>query len=296
MRQSGASPTGAQNHVVQEERWRVGARGQADRRGLDAHLRGGRAARFAARATAQRRGCGDAGHRGVRLLPCLRHRRARATEGVTALARVSDDLLLAAQSGDRHALTQLLVALQPDIRRYARHLCYRASAIEDVVQEALIVVYRRVGTIRSPAALAGWLLTVITRLCMLPALMLMRGVEELASLEASRELAKVPPDELRIDLVNAIESLSPSHREVLLLRDLEDLTIGEIARRLGVTREATKSRLRRARALVAIPGRGRCRPRRATRMPDVLDCGPGRDAFARPSRTLSARIEQGASR
>ena len=171
-------------------------------------------------------------------------------EGVTALARVSDDLLLAAQSGDRHALTQLLVALQPDIRRYARRLCHRTSVIEDVVQEALIVVYRRVGTIRSPAALAGWLLTVIARLCMLPALMLMRGVEELASLEEARELAKVPPDELRIDLVNAIESLSPSHREVLLLRDLEDLTIGEIAGRLGVTREAAKSRLRRARALV----------------------------------------------
>ena len=167
---------------------------------------------------------------------------------MTALARVSDDLLLAAQSGDRHALTQLLVALQPDIRRYARRQCHRTSVIEDVVQEALIVVYRRVGTIRSPAALAGWLVTVIARLCMLPALMLMRGVEELASLEESRELAKVPPDELRMDLVNAIES--PSHREVLLLRDLEDLTIGEIAGRLGVTREAAKSRLRRARTLV----------------------------------------------
>jgi DNA-directed RNA polymerase specialized sigma24 family protein len=37
---------------------------------------------------------------------------------------------------------------------------------------------------------------------------------------------------------------------VLLLRDLEDLTIGEIAQRLGETREAVKSRLRRARALV----------------------------------------------
>src|SRR5262249_45080882 len=131
----------------------------------------------------------------------------------------------AAQAGDRHALTQLLVALQPDIRRYARRHCHRTSVIEDVVQEALIVVYRRVGTIRSPAALAGWLLTVIARLCMLPALMLMRGVQELASLEESRELAKVPADELRMDLVNSIESLSPSHREGLLLPDLEDLTI-----------------------------------------------------------------------
>jgi RNA polymerase sigma factor (sigma-70 family) len=166
------------------------------------------------------------------------------------LARVPNDLLPAAQSGDRHALTQLLVALQPDIRRYARRHCHRTSVIEDVVQEALIVVYRRVGTLRSPAALAGWLVTVIARLCMLPALMLMRGVEELTGMEESRELAKVPPDDLRIDLVNAIESLSPSHREVLLLRDLEDLTIWEIAGRLGVTREAAKSRLRRARTLV----------------------------------------------
>ena len=80
---------------------------------------------------------------------------------MNALARVSDDLLLAAQSGDRHALTQLLVALQPDIRRYARRHCHRTSVIEDVVQEALIVVYRRVGTIRSPAALAGWLALVM---------------------------------------------------------------------------------------------------------------------------------------
>src|ERR1043166_6028908 len=190
MRHSGASPGGAQHHVVQEERWRVGARRQADRRGLDAPLRRGCIARFAARAVARRRGCRDTGYRRVRLLPCLRHFRAPATEGVTAMARVPDDLLLAAQSGDRHALTQLLVALQPDIRRYARRHCHRSSVIEDVVQEALIVVSRRVGTIRTAAPPAGWLLTVIARLCMLPALMLMRGVEELTSLEASREIGR----------------------------------------------------------------------------------------------------------
>ena len=51
-------------------------------------------------------------------------------------------------------------------------------------------------------------------------------------------------------MVNAIESLSPSHREVLLLRYLEDLTIWEIAGRFGVMREAAKSRLRRAGTLV----------------------------------------------
>ena len=59
------------------------------------------------------------------------------------------DMFAAAQTGDRQALELLLVRLRPDIRRYARFQCHRASALEDVVQEALIVVYRRIGTVRS---------------------------------------------------------------------------------------------------------------------------------------------------
>lgn len=164
--------------------------------------------------------------------------------------RVAGELLLSAQTGDRGALTKLLAELQPDLRRYARRQCHRASVLEDVVQEALIVVYRKVGQVRSPAAMAGWLLTIVTRLCMLPALMLTRGLEELADGDERRQFASVPLDDLRIDLVRAIESLPAGHREIVLLRDFEELTIGEIATRLGLTREAAKSRLHRARRLL----------------------------------------------
>ena len=62
------------------------------------------------------------------------------------------ELFAAAQTGERAALELLLLRLRPDIRRYARFQCHRASALEDVVQEALIVVYRRVGNVRSAAA------------------------------------------------------------------------------------------------------------------------------------------------
>jgi RNA polymerase sigma-70 factor (ECF subfamily) len=85
---------------------------------------------------------------------------------------------------------------------------------------------------------------------MLPALMFMKGVEELKSIEDTARFSSMPVDELRIDLVRALESLSPQHREIILLRDLQDMTIGEIAKHLGITREATKSRLHRARAMV----------------------------------------------
>ena len=50
--------------------------------------------------------------------------------------------------------------------------------------------------------------------------------------------------------MRALESLPAMYREIVLLRDMEQLTIGEAAERLGLTREATKSRLHRARALL----------------------------------------------
>ena len=159
-------------------------------------------------------------------------------------------LFAAAQAGDPSALERLLRQLQPDIRRYARYQCHRATAIEDVVQEALIVVYRRVGNVRDAAALAGWVFRIVARMCMLPALGLMRGAEELTQRHEAEHFARIPVDELRIDLVRALESLPAIYREVILLRDMEQLTIGEVAQRLAITREAAKSRIHRGRALL----------------------------------------------
>jgi len=164
--------------------------------------------------------------------------------------RVDAALFAAAQAGNPVALERMLRELQPDIRRYARHQCHRTTAIEDVVQEALIVLYRRLGNVRDPLAIAGWIFRVVTRLCMLPVLALIRGAEELTERHEAEYFAQVPKDELRIDVVRALESLPDMYREVILLRDMEQLTIGEVADRLRITREACKSRIHRGRALL----------------------------------------------
>jgi RNA polymerase sigma-70 factor (ECF subfamily) len=166
---------------------------------------------------------------------------------VTAIDRPTFE---AAQAGDPGALDRLLRTFQPDIRRYARRQCHRSSMVEDVVQEALLVLYRRVGAVRDPLAIAGWLMTVVARLCMLPVLGVMRGAEELTARHEAEYFAHVPPDELRMDLARALESLPQQHREVVLRRDIEQLTIQEIASELQLTREAVKSRLHRARSLL----------------------------------------------
>jgi RNA polymerase sigma-70 factor (ECF subfamily) len=164
------------------------------------------------------------------------------------MLNIDTHLFAAAQAGDRAALEQLLSQLRPDIQRYARFQCYASSSLEDVVQEALIVVYRRVGGVRSAAALGAWLVRVVSRLCGLPALMFMRSIEELKTIEDSTRFAHVPVPQLRMDVARALAALPANYRQIILLRDFEDLTIPEIAGRLTISGEAAKSLLRRARA------------------------------------------------
>ena len=164
------------------------------------------------------------------------------------MLRVDQDVFAAAQAGDRAALERLLSQLRPDILRYARFQCYASSSIEDVVQEALIVVYRRVGDVRSPAALGAWLVRIVARLCALPVLMFMRSVEELKTIEDSVRFAHTPVDQLRLDVARMLAALPEKYRQIIVLRDLEELTIPEISRRMTISVEAAKSLLRRARA------------------------------------------------
>jgi RNA polymerase sigma-70 factor (ECF subfamily) len=85
---------------------------------------------------------------------------------------------------------------------------------------------------------------------MLPVLALIRGAEEVSERHEAEHFAKYSRDDLRIDLTRALESLPEMYREVILLRDMEQLTIGEAADQLGITREACKSRIHRGRALL----------------------------------------------
>jgi RNA polymerase sigma-70 factor (ECF subfamily) len=164
--------------------------------------------------------------------------------------KVDANLLNAARAGDPDAMNELLAGLHPDIRRYAAYRCGPATAIDDVVQEAMIIINRRVGTINNLAAFAGWLARVVARLCLLPVLRLIRAADSLARVDNAAAFATRPTVELRMDVAGAIESLPEKYRIVILMRDFEELTIGEMAARLELTRDATKSRLHRARAML----------------------------------------------
>ena len=154
-------------------------------------------------------------------------------------------LVAAARDGDTQAIRRLLALAQPDIRRYARRSC-AAENVDDAVQETLLVLHRRVGTLRTLTSIAGWLVTVVRRECL-----------RFASAFTGRSATTVIPEPLyetdeaaRLDVGKAIESLPAQYRHLVILRDFEELTVDEIAARLDLTREAVKGRLHRARALL----------------------------------------------
>ncbi|MBI5938369.1 MAG: RNA polymerase sigma factor [Betaproteobacteria bacterium] len=157
-------------------------------------------------------------------------------------------LLEPARLGDRAALESLLRACQPDVRRYAYRHCLM-SDVDDAVQETLLIVARRIQSLRAIAAFSGWLFQIVRRECR----RLERRVFGLDSFDEEKMegwLAVHSDDAVRLDLIGGLESLSMHHREAILLRDFEELTIRELAERLRLSIPATKSRLRRARELM----------------------------------------------
>jgi RNA polymerase sigma factor (sigma-70 family) len=163
--------------------------------------------------------------------------------------KASPQLVDAARGGDAQAIAQLLTQCQPDLKRFARRTCSTAEDAEDAVQAALWQLYRKIGALRTAATFAVWLFRIVERECF----RLFRGRQAMQGQDgADVEAVAAPalPLDLRMDLSRAIAALPEAYREVLILRDVDELTAPEVAGHLGLSVDAVKSRLHRARAMV----------------------------------------------
>ncbi|MBC7988250.1 MAG: RNA polymerase sigma factor [Luteimonas sp.] len=153
----------------------------------------------------------------------------------------------AARSGDRRALESVLTRSRQDLRRYAEYHC-SINDVEDAVQESLLLISRKIGSLRAVEAYASWLFRIVKRECN----RLKRAMRHLLLQPVFDEIDgphyPAPSGILR-DIANALAALPPHYREIILLRDIEGLTVAEIAERLSLHTEAAKARLHRARSL-----------------------------------------------
>lgn len=167
-----------------------------------------------------------------------------------AAPHYNPELLEAARGGDEGAIQSLLALAQPDLRRYAQSSCSTTEDAQDAVQETLWILSRRIGTLRAAASFSGWIFAIVRRECSRLARRIMGRPVETVEAENSLSFSHRPTPELRIDLARAIQSLPAHYREVVILRDIEERSIDEIALALGRSREAVKANLHRARILL----------------------------------------------
>lgn len=157
-------------------------------------------------------------------------------------------LIEAARQGEEAALLLLLQDSQPNLRRIAETQCASHADAEDAVQETLLVVYLRIGALRTVTSYTAWLFSIVRRECQ-RLMRRMRGQTPLHE-EDDRIFAYYTRPDLRIDLATAIQSLPDKYREAIVLRDFEEYSIAEIANDLRLTREAVKSRIHRGRVMI----------------------------------------------
>ena len=149
---------------------------------------------------------------------------------------------------------------QHSVYRQMIRVCGNREDAEDVLVEALLKAYRHLDQLRDSAAFRSWLAQIAKRVCwqlkeresFLPLLQLSTLEEE------GREVPgdEPPPDvqfaqrQMKRLLGEAIAALPAAYREVYQLRDIEDQPGDAVARSLGISVAAMKSRLHRARELV----------------------------------------------
>jgi RNA polymerase sigma-70 factor (ECF subfamily) len=170
-----------------------------------------------------------------------------------ALARVQ-----AAVRGDREAIARLLGELVPRIRNLVRFLVRGDSDVDDIAQEAMVVVLRGLPTYRGEGPFGKWLDRVVVRSTFAD-LRRRRAERSLVAIaEDPPVLAdhRAQPDEylLRRWAVRVLDELPDDQRYAVALHHVLGMSVPEVAAEVGAPQETIRSRLRLARARLRARG------------------------------------------
>jgi RNA polymerase sigma-70 factor, ECF subfamily len=160
-----------------------------------------------------------------------------------------------AQAGSASDLEALFRSHWPRAYRAAYLVVHDRGAAEDIAQEAFLAAVRALDTFDRRRPFGPWLHRIVVNRAIdwTRARSLRRevGDDALETAESRPELAAGMP----ANVTDALASLPPDQRAVIVLRYLLEYTPGEIARMLGLPRGTVNSRLRRG--LDALQGRVR---------------------------------------
>lgn len=162
-----------------------------------------------------------------------------------------------AQAGDRDAFAALVQRYSGAVFNQAYRMLDDAHEAEDAVQEVFLRAYRRIDSYDPARRFVTWLLSIGSNFC-IDRLRRRRGawltLDDVAFWLTSGEPgpeARALHDERRAAVQRALQRLPETYRGVTVLRYWHDLSYLEIAEALSLTEATVKTRLHRARKLIA---------------------------------------------
>jgi RNA polymerase sigma-70 factor (ECF subfamily) len=153
-------------------------------------------------------------------------------------------LILQCQLGLRPALEEMYLSHNRPLGYYLRRMLNRDD-IDDVQQEVWLAVIRRIGRLRAPEAFIVWLFQIAR------SKVINRLADRRAFLSLDEQNSEVPVDEPEPEFApedaawihGAMGKLNTAHREVLVLRFMENLSYEQIADVIGCNAGTVRSRL-----------------------------------------------------
>ena len=176
------------------------------------------------------------------------------------------DLIARIKAGDRSIFYELIQPYQRTVYAAAYSVLGNPTDAEDAAQEAFLKALTHIGQFRSEAKFSTWLVQITLNEARLRRRKERKGlyssIDEGAQDDDGEyfpidyaDWREIPSEtlqrkELKQALERALAALKPIYREVLILRDVQHMSIAETAAALEITEPSVKTRLLRARLMM----------------------------------------------
>lgn len=180
--------------------------------------------------------------------------------------RTDDELIKIFLSGDQDAFEELISRYSAKAFSLATRLTGSREDAEEVLQDAFVTVYRKIGGFEGKSQFSSWFYRVTVNAALMklrkrrqnPAVSLEDIYEQNQTKDIPAQTGSADRDgdsatlrsEVSSALDKAVRSLPEDYKPVFILRDVDGLSSEEVSNILGLTIPAVKSRLHRARTML----------------------------------------------